>query len=192
MWKGRKRYIERLHAFGMKAPGGRPRGLTGHAGAVERARLAVAKGREKLVSAVPAVVELQGRELSELTHGEALARIAFKGIKRLGEILSIEIPRESGEVRDVKVYRLVSDMAVAAGKMWLAAGDRAASAKRDRALKELLEEIRRAGARTVTGSPRNSKNAPPFGGAACKFRPSSRPARFSQYAARAPKRGTAS
>jgi hypothetical protein len=122
-----------LKWFGGSGPGGRDRS-TILAKRVIRNRMAEIKEH------LPAHA-LNG-PIEKLTLAEANLRVAYKGLLRLDEIVSIKIPRDFEAVRDgIKVYRLVGDMAVASNKLFATMGESAAAQQRDRALTDLLEQI---------------------------------------------------
>jgi hypothetical protein len=127
--------------LGLLWPGGRRHHT------VERqmmARKIVARTKKELATGLPNVIA-DTRPLAELAPTEALARIAWKGLERLDEILSIEIPKDDKlEMREnMKIWRLVGDMALGANRLLAHVGEGGARVQRDQQLALLLEEIRR-------------------------------------------------
>jgi hypothetical protein len=81
-WWGRKRYIERLHTLGLKAPGGRPRG---------RRAWRAKDDRERALRLVEDVIERlpppPGRAVEERSFAEKLAEVARLAFMRVRELL---------------------------------------------------------------------------------------------------------
>jgi hypothetical protein len=132
MVAGRKRYIELRHAFGLKAPGGRPRKLRA---ARDVQRMAQQQLRSAIVAAesrIPAV--------PDDFRAALLARLAMTGLHRLEEIVSL--PVDEAVMREhPAVARLVGDIARAVTKLGLRAPEGATRGQRDADLAALLAEI---------------------------------------------------
>lgn len=104
------------------------------------------RAKESLSAALPDIVNLAAddRNITDLTPGEALARVAWKGLEQLDKLLSIDLPIDDPiEMREnVKLWRLVGDMAIAANRLLIQAGTDGARSQRDTQLAMLLAEIR--------------------------------------------------
>jgi hypothetical protein len=133
--------------LGLRWPGGPLHSPETTHDEIWKARRTVTKAKETLVAALPGLLTFatDDRELAELTPGEALARVAWKGLHQLDKILSIELPCDDPiEIREnVKLWRLVGDMAVATNRLLAQVGEGGARVQRDQQLALLLEEIRR-------------------------------------------------
>ena len=134
-------------SLGLRWPGGVPQRspeLTHNA--IWKAKRMVADAKDNLSAALPEIVNSSDdRALTELTPAEALARVAWKGLQRLDEIMSIPLPLDDPiEIREnIKTWRLVGDMAVAANRLLAQVGEGDARVQRDQQLAMLLAEIRR-------------------------------------------------
>ena len=96
--------------------------------------------------------------IEALAPPEALGRVAYRGLQRIEQILSFDLPVARDEAsRDaaleyVKLWRLVGDMAAVANRLLIGAGEGVTSARRDSALASLLEEIKaERAARVIEG-----------------------------------------
>jgi hypothetical protein len=132
MMEGRKRYIERRQAFGLKAPGGRPR-------KIGRVRCIAAEAAERLAI----VVAELGQKIVEHRASEALPsaasvlnEAAYQGASRLLEICSMPIDMEQP-----KVARLIGDMSAAVLRLDMRVVEGEYRARRDGAMAALLAEI---------------------------------------------------
>ena len=134
-------------SLGLRWPGGGARGPKKTHSAIWKAKRIVTEAKENLSMALPEIVALASddRPLTELTPSEALARVAWKGLERLDEILSIPLPTDDLiEIREnIKLWRMVGDMAVAANRLLAQVGEGGARVQRDNQLAMLLAEIRR-------------------------------------------------
>lgn len=144
---GSRRKQALYRAFGLIWPGGRPRKAAVAVSLVEKARIVVTDAKRDLVKAIPEIVNLASddRAFAELSPTEALARVAWKGLERLDQLMSIDIPvGDVIELREnAKVWRLVGDMALGANRLLASVGEGGARVQRDQQLALLLEEIRR-------------------------------------------------
>jgi hypothetical protein len=139
MWKGRKRYIERLHACGVRAPGGRSpklgfvRGIQWMAQKQLRAAIVAAEARLPTVSA-------------DDTPAALLGRGVLAGLRRLEEIVGV--PVDEAMMREQpKMARLIGDTALGVAKPGLRVQEGAMRGQRDAALEALLAEIQAERAR---------------------------------------------
>src|SRR5437868_1436427 len=102
MWRGRKAYIARRQALGLKAPGGRPRKLS-----ADGRRTLVAKAIAKIeadLAALPAVDKPWG----EMSPAEKLRELTALGLDKTREILLREVDY-SDPALALKHERLVTD-----------------------------------------------------------------------------------
>ena len=133
--------------LGLRWPGGDTKSPERTHDAIWRAKSTVTEAKESLSAALPDIINMasDNRALVELTPAEALARVAWKGLERLDQILSIKLPCDDPiEIREnIKLWRLVGDMAVATNRLLAQVGEGGARAQRDNQLAMLLAEIRR-------------------------------------------------
>jgi hypothetical protein len=134
MAQGRAQYVERRHAMGLKAPGGRPRKLRHVLSDQERAMTAIDKMRG---------------ELAELEDVGALAgklRVAGNlALDRMTEFCAVALTEEKME-QQPKLARLVQDASSTVLKIIARAGEVEMRARGDEALTAMLERLEAEGA----------------------------------------------
>lgn len=146
----RKVWLALLHALGLRHPGGRPRKLRQTQNLVREAKATMASAIAGLESVMPTGV--MSKPIEELTAPEALGRASLSGLYQLVRL--IEQPLDVRQKRDhqvlpheLKVQRLVGDMALAANKLFARVAEGELRGRQADALGRLLEEI--AAARVV-------------------------------------------
>ena len=140
-WKARRAYIERRHVLGLRVPGGRPRKFEKVQTMAEQAKRELVARAVELEARLPA--DVMTRPVESLAPAEALGRAALSGIHQLIRI--IEEPLQMGlEPEALKQRRLIGDMSLGAGKLYMRAAEGEFQQRRPGALDELLAEIRAA------------------------------------------------
>ncbi len=108
-WKAKGPWLEWLHSFGLKHPGGRPSGRWWRVKKGTRERLVL--HMDDLIETLPAVAE--DRPVEQWSHTELLDDAARMGLIRLRELLKTRITRKL----DLKEKRLIAEMALGAAKL---------------------------------------------------------------------------
>jgi hypothetical protein len=137
----RKRWLELLHALGLKHPGGRSNSKLQKALTMaEEAKQLVVAGARDLAEALPS--DVLTRPVESLSPAEALGRAALSGSYQLIRIIEQPLERdENGNLMDLKQQRLVGDMSAVALRLFVrAAGDEMRS-RSDDVLGRLLAAI---------------------------------------------------
>ncbi len=135
MWWGRKRKIERLHALGLRAPGGRPRKLRRALSLVDQAKERLRMASQEIRAHLP--TEVEAMPSSELTAPQRLRKAALLGLDRLTEILEVPV----SEHMDMKRQRLAGDMALGVCKLFMRAAEAEFRARKDDTVGRLLQEL---------------------------------------------------
>jgi hypothetical protein len=142
-WKARRAYIERLHAQGLRHPGGRPRKPKVVLTMTQEAKAVLVEAGRELEAALPA--DILTRPIESLSPAQALGRAALSGTHQLVRIIEQPIAvRENAEdappkADELKLQRLVGDMSNVALK---ALRRNATTERASDGLAELLAEIR--------------------------------------------------
>jgi hypothetical protein len=130
MQRGRAIWLARLHAQGLRPPGGPRRKIGTVRTMVERA-VAVIEG------ALVEVADAPPKPLEEMSAPELLRETARQGLLRLREIVSQPL-----DLQDLKQQRLVGDMAVATCRLFMRAAEGELQARRrDGDLSALMTRI---------------------------------------------------
>jgi hypothetical protein len=126
-------------ALGLSWYGGRPRKPGKVMTLAEKSAEHISGEIAVLQEIVPA--DAMVRDISTLGPGDALGRAALSGLQQLIRI--IEQPLDLREdITAYKQQRLIGDMAVAAGKLYMRAAEGAFRQKRDTELVKLLERLK--------------------------------------------------
>src|SRR5215471_11103280 len=117
MRRGRKRKIERLHALGLKAPGGRPSGRWWKRPVDERER--TLRRMADLIEKLPAP---PAKPIGEWSLPELLTDTARMGLVQLHAIISQPLklkqsPEERLDPEELKLQRLVGELGLGADKL---------------------------------------------------------------------------
>ena len=131
---GRKAYIARLHAVGLRAPGGRPRKLS-H----EQRGILVAKAVAKIdgeIAGLPAVA----KPWEEMTPGEQLQELTVLGMTRLKAILLRPIDYDN-PLSASKQERLQSDIGLGLMSRLIRVDDNRLRDKRETGFADMLKKL---------------------------------------------------
>lgn len=131
--------LELFRALGLSWYGGRPRKPAKVLTLAEEAKAVVKQEIETLQAIVPA--DAMVRDIATLGPGDALGRAALAGLHQLIRIIEQPLDMRD-DVTAYKQQRLIGDMAVAAGKLYMRAAEGAFRQKRDSDLVKLLERLK--------------------------------------------------
>ena len=117
MWWGRKRYIERRHARGLKAPGGRPSGRWWKRPADERERIL-----REMADTIDKLPAPPAKPIEQWSLPELLNDTARRGLIQLHGIISQPLklklsPDDRLDPEELKLQRLVGELGLGADKL---------------------------------------------------------------------------
>jgi len=117
MWWGRKRYIERLHAQGLKAPGGRPSGRWWKRPADERERIL-----REMADTIDKLPAPPAKPIEQWSLPELLNDTARRGLIQLHGIISQPLklkqsPDDRLDPDELRLQRLVGELGLGADKL---------------------------------------------------------------------------
>src|SRR5215471_14842465 len=117
MWWGRKRYIERRHAQGLKAPGGRPSGRWWKRPADERERIL-----REMADTIDKLPAPPAKPIEQWSLPELLNDTARRGLIQLHGIISQPLklkqaPDDRLDPEELKLQRLVGELGLGADKL---------------------------------------------------------------------------
>ena len=130
-----RRWVELLHAMGLKHPGGRPRKLKTVLSMTDKAKAVLVDGAKDLAEALP--TDILQRPIESLSPAQALGRAALSGSYQLIRIIEQEL-----DMNDLKQQRLIGDMAGTALRLVMRAGERGDQGRTNDVLGELLKAIK--------------------------------------------------
>jgi hypothetical protein len=138
---GHERWLAQRHAAGLKAAGGRPRKLHPVARMAEQAKRHLVERASELEAELP--VDVVTAPIESLEPPEALGRATLSGIHQLIRI--IEQPLDmSGGATALKQQRLIGDLALGAGKLFMRVAEDEFQRRKSDGLREFLKRLNQA------------------------------------------------